>query len=369
LDIGIESARPQRDVIMASLTTLGLGGPAASVFELTDVEQLAELVRGSVLEQPGIVPIPVGGGSNVLVADDGVAALVLLMRTRGVRYLPCGDDGGRVRVTVQAGHSWSELVAELAAEGLAGMETMVGIPGTVGAMPVQNVGAYGQETADVLVGVQAWDWHRREVVEFDAAGCRFGHRTSRFKATRRWLILDVTFELVRSRLSAPVTYRQVAEALGVPLGVCCPIGALMSAVRGVRAAKGMLLEDAAENSRTVGSVFLSPRIGADMARRLRAQAAPVHDFPDGSTRVSASWLMRTAGYELGQQITAGVRVSTRHYTLVADDTATTAAFVDAAGQVQEQVLEATGVLLSPEPDPLGDLPGYRKLMDRAGAGR
>ena len=224
---------------------------------------------------------------------------MMLVRTRGVTYQR-PDPGGPVLVTAQAGHPWLDLVRELAAEELVGMETMTGIPGTIGAMPVQNVGAYGQETADTLVSVLAWDWQHGETVRLSAAECGLGHRTSRFKRSHRWLILAVTFALTPGRQSAPVRYRQVAEALDVPLGSRVPTPDLIAAVEKVRAGKGMLLDDAGPDARTVGSVFLSPRLAPDHADRLRAAGAPVHQFPDGSTRVSASWLMRDAGLALGE---------------------------------------------------------------------
>ncbi|MBI1758775.1 MAG: UDP-N-acetylmuramate dehydrogenase [Actinobacteria bacterium] len=349
---------------LAPLTTLGLGGTGSRVFELTDSTQLPELAALLGGEGMGGPPVPIGGGSNILVADEGVTAPVLLVRTRGVTHQRAADGGDRVLVTAQAGHPWPELVEELATEGLVGMETMAGIPGTVGAMPVQNVGAYGQETADTLVGVRAWDWQRHREVRLDAADCRLGHRSSRFKHTHRWLILEVMFAFTRGVLSAPVAYRQVAEVLGVPVGTRVPVGEVMAAVRKVRAGKGMLLGEAGPDSRTVGSVFLSPRIDATRARVLRAGGAPVHDFPDGSTRVSASWLMREAGLTLGEHLTPGVRVSTRHYTLVAEEGATTASFVRATRITQERVQATTGVILHPEPDALGPLPAYRQLLDR-----
>jgi UDP-N-acetylmuramate dehydrogenase len=355
---------------LAPLTTLGLGGLGDRVVELTDAQHLPDLARLLIDGEPSVWPVPIGGGSNVLVADDGVAGPVVLIRTRGVRYRQ-PDADGPMMVTVEAGHPWPDLAQELAADGLAGMETMTGIPGTVGAMPVQNVGAYGQETADTLVAVQAWDWQQGQAVRLSAAECQLGHRASRFKRNRRWLILTVTFALSRGLMSAPVTYREVARLLDVPLGTRVRVGELMTAVEKVRAGKGMLLADAGLDARTAGSVFLSPRLDPAQGPELRARGAPVHDFADGSTRVSASWLMRDAGLALGQWLAPGVRVSTRHYTLVVDDTqdaeATAGAFVDAARLVQEQVLQATGVCLTPEPDAIGMVPDYQRLIDRAQA--
>lgn len=345
---------------LSSLTTLRLGGPAVEVIEIDDADDIAGTV-GQVA--PGGWPVILGDGSNVLAADEGSATPVLLIRTRGVTITRASDDA--VVVRAEAGHSWQALVDELIAEGLAGMESMSGIPGTVGAMPIQNVGAYGQETADTLVQVWAWDHAQRRVVTLTAGECGFGHRSSRFKRSRRWIILRVTFGLRRSELGAPITHRPVAEVLDVPLGTRLPLAETVAGVHAVRASKGMLLDRAGVDSRSVGSVFLSPRIDHDTATSLRGQRAPVYDYPDGSTRVSASWLMREAGFTLGQAISRGVRMSTRHYTLVADAGATTATFVQAAARVQEQVAAATGVLLAPEPDPVGELHKYQQLIDAA----
>lgn len=365
------SLAPTRKLPLAPLTTLHLGGCAEHAFELVDPDHVPDLgqVIAATGSPPDEWPVPIGGGSNVLVADSGVTAPVILVRTRGVTYHRPEADGP-VLVTAQAGHPWPELVRELIDQGLVGMEMMTGIPGTVGAMPVQNVGAYGQETADRLAWVDVWDWRLGRPIRLSAEDCRLMHRDSLFKRNRRWLILSVTFAFPRGSVSAPVTYREVAEVLDVPVGARVPAGDAAAAVEKVRAGKGMLLDDSCPDGRNVGSVFLSPLISTERAARLSAERAPVHDFADGSTRVSASWLMRDAGLTLGEFVQPGVRVSTRHYTLVADDTAghkaTVGSFVDAARQVQERVVEATGVWLAPEPDPIGELPAYQQLIDRAG---
>ena len=194
---GSSSPRLVTGLPLAPLTTLRLGGPAELAWELADTTQVPDLARlvTEADEQPPSWPVPIGGGSNVLVADHGVTAPVVLVRTRGVTYQR-PEPNGPVLVTAQAGHPWLDLARELAAEELVGMETMTGIPGTVGAMPVQNVGAYGQETADTLVSVLAWDWQHGQTVQLPAAECGLGHRTSRFKRSHRWLILAVTFALI-----------------------------------------------------------------------------------------------------------------------------------------------------------------------------
>jgi UDP-N-acetylmuramate dehydrogenase len=355
-------------VPLASLTTLRLGGPAREVAVLEDLADFPEVVAAA--SQAGNVPRVIGSGSNVLAADDGYPGLVVRMATTGVR-LDRSHDRERVLATVQAGHELESLVDEMVAEGLAGIECLTGIPGTVGATPVQNVGAYGQEITGPLASVRVWDWVTGQETEMTPAQCRLGHRTSIFKHSRRWTILAVTLALTPSKLGPPLTYRAVAEAAGVPLGERILMDETVAAVRHVRARKGMILDPRDLDGRTAGSVFLSPAITPAAASRLRAEGAPVNDFPDGATRVSASWLMGAAGFSLGQRLAPGARISRRHFTLVADDGATAASFTTAAATVAEQVRQVTGITLTPEPDLLGNLPAYARLAThgRKEAGR
>ncbi|WP_322768138.1 UDP-N-acetylmuramate dehydrogenase [Frankia sp. Cr1] len=346
------------NVPLASLTTLRLGGPAREVAVLDDPGDFPELVAAA--GRAGSAPRVIGAGSNLLAADDGYPGLVGRMATTGVR-LDHSQDGDRVLVTVQAGHDLDALVAEMVAEGLSGIECLTGIPGTVGATPVQNVGAYGQEVSDTLANIRAWDWTTGQETEMIPAHCGLGHRTSVFKHSKRWTILTVTLALTPSKLGPPLTYRAVADAAGVPLGEQILLDETVAAIRQVRDEKGMILDSCGPDGRTAGSVFLSPSIPADTARHLRGEGAPVNDFPDGKTRVSASWLMGAAGFSLGQRLATGARISTRHFTLVAGDGATAASFADAAATVAEQVQRATGITLTAEPDLLGDLPAYARL--------
>ncbi|MFD0169113.1 UDP-N-acetylmuramate dehydrogenase [Streptomyces decoyicus] len=342
-----EHMRVIHEAPLAPMTTLGIGGPAAALIELHDPADFPEFVALADTF-PG-EPVCLGEGSNVLVSDAGCPGAVLRMSTKGVRMAGNTADG-RVLVEVQAGHLLADLVATTIAEGLTGMEMLVGIPGTTGATPIQNVGAYGQETADTLVQVTAWDRKLRRMVTMDAAECGLGHRTSVFKHSRRWTLLSLVFALRRSELSAPVTYRTVAAALDVPVGSRVPLDEVAQAVLTVRRSKGMVLGCSGTDDRSVGSVFLSPEISPAQADGLRARHAPVNRFPDGSTRVSASWLIRQAGFELRRPIVPGVRISSLHYTLVAEEGATAAGFRQAVGIVFQEVLRRTGVRLTSEID-------------------
>jgi UDP-N-acetylmuramate dehydrogenase len=339
---------------------LRLGG-AADIFDLKDQRDLPAVVdEARRFDAP---PVCLGWGSNVLVSDTGTDVPVLLMRTSGI------DVGrqhqGHVLLTVQAGHSLPDLVAFTVTEGLIGIETLAGVPGTVGAMPIQNVGAYGQETADTLREVVAWDWQLQRRVILTADQCALGHRTSVFKRSHRWTILQVTFALTPSPISAPVIYGELADALDVQIGSRLPTAEVASAVIAVRRRKGMVLDPTDPDSRSVGSIFLSPVIDTRQAEHLQLKGASPHVYSDGHTRVGASWLLRDAGYRLGQTFQPGIRISTKHYTLVADDGATAANFATAADSIRNRVSQATGVTLTFEPDLIGHDPAFLALTHAA----
>ncbi|GGX05353.1 UDP-N-acetylmuramate dehydrogenase [Streptomyces noursei] len=336
---------------LARQTTLGIGGPAAVFADLQDLADFPEFV--SLADSFPGAPTCLGAGSNALVADAGCSSPVLRMNTKGVRFVGEAVDG-RTLVEVQAGHPLSDLVDTALGHGLIGLEMLAGIPGTVGATPVQNVGAYGQEISDTLVEVTAWDWLTRRRVTLDAAACRLGHRTSVFKGSSRWTLLTVVFALRKSVLSAPISYRMVAERLDIPVGSQVPPAEASQAVLAVRRGKGMVLGFSDVDRRTVGSVFFSPELTPAQVRQLEDEGAAVNRFPDGSTRVSASWLIRRAGFALGSPVAKGVRVSYLHHTLIADVGASAAGFTEAIDVVVQRVLERTGIRLTPEIDFLGD---------------
>ena len=342
---------------LAPLTTLELGGPAGRLVRLESPDDIGELAR----DVADDVPIVLGTGSNILVSDEGYNGTIALMRVTGLVF---HREGERVLATVQAGHRLEDFVSEAVASGLSGVEMLTGIPGLVGATPIQNVGAYGQEVAESITEVHAYDWALRQYVTLRAPECNFGHRTSLFKHTSRWAILQVTFALVPSTQSCPLHYRAVAETAGVAKGQRAPLAEAAAAVRDVRTKKGMILDPCDPDRRSVGSVFLSPVIDEAMAQRLRDEGAPVNTFPDGTTRVSASWLIKEAGFSLAEGLTPGVRMSSKHFTLVADGDASALNFAEASAHVAGQVSRVTGVRLTAEPDLIGPLPTYQALTGR-----
>ena len=244
---------------LADHTTLHLGGPATTfVTATTDDELVAAVSAADAAGEPLLV---LAGGSNLVVADDGFAGTVVKVATRGIAPDTDGDDAtcGGVLVTVAAGEGWDDLVARAVASGWVGVEALSGIPGSVGATPIQNVGAYGQEVAQTVASVRVWDRKLRGIRTFANADCGFGYRHSRFKADPgRHVVLSVTFQFLQGSLGAPVAYAELARTLGVSPGQRAPLEEVRSAVLGLRAGKGMVLDEADHDTWSAGSFFTNP---------------------------------------------------------------------------------------------------------------
>jgi len=283
---------------------------------------------------------------------------VVRVAPRGFRAGP-GPDDGTVRLTVAAGENWDDVVARCVAEDLAGLECLSGIPGLAGATPIQNVGAYGQEVADTIVSVRAWDRDRRAVAAIPAAGCGFGYRTSRFKRDGRHLVLAVTFALTRGPQSAPIRYPDLAQELGAAPGDRVPLGEARSAVLKVRARKGMVLDAGDPDTRSAGSFFTNPVLtDGEFAALADRHDGPVPHYPagDGHVKVPAAWLIEHAGFTKGHTGPApgAARISTKHtLALVNPGGATTAGLLALARQIQDGVRQAFGVTLDIEPVQVG----------------
>ena len=364
-----------RPVPLADYTTLGLGGPALAFLEPAAEADLVSAVRSA--DERGEPVLVLGGGSNVVVADEGFPGTVIRVATRGVTITQDGAAAGPVTVTAAAGEDWDALVARCAGEGLAGLECLSGIPGLAGATPIQNVGAYGQEVADTITTVRAYDRQRREVAEIPAAACGFAYRASTFKrtpfapargagaaatATGRFVVLDVTFRLSRGALSGPVRYPELATTLGVAPGERVPLSEARSAVLKLRARKGMVLDAGDPDTRSAGSFFTNPVVPAagfaaveDRARRACGPDTQVPHFPagDGDVKIPAAWLIEHAGFGKGyrgQNAAAGARISSKHtLALVNPGAATTASLLALARQIRDGVRATFGVTLAIEP--------------------
>jgi UDP-N-acetylmuramate dehydrogenase len=292
----------------------------------------------AVAEDPELV---LAGGSNVVIADEGVAGTVVLIRTSGVER-----DGNRL--VVQAGEPWDAVVAYAVEQGLAGIECLSGIPGSTGATPIQNVGAYGQDVSETIEWVRVYDRETRAVDTLDAAACRFGYRSSRFKYRQRWTVLAVAFRLNESRFSSPIRYAELARALDVPVGYRVELGAARAAVLALRRAKGMVIDPGDPDSVSAGSFFTNPILDPAEYASL-PDGAPGWPEPDGRVKTSAAWLIQRAGFERGYgEGRAGI--STKHtLALVNRGDASTAELMALARHLADGVREKFGVELRPEP--------------------
>lgn len=337
--------REQRDVELAALTTLRLGGPARRLVEVTSEDEIIASVREA--DARGEPVLVLGGGSNVVAADDGFAGTVVLVRTRGVGV--AADASGGATVTVAAGEEWDAFVDRAVHEQWVGVEALAGIPGLVGAVPIQNVGAYGQEVAQTIANVRAYDRSERRVRTFASGDCGFAYRTSRFKTEPgRYVVLSVEFRFERGELSAPVRYAELARRLGVPQGERAKAGDVREAVLALRRGKGMVLDEHDHDTWSAGSFFTNPILSADDAARLPADA-PRFEQPDGRVKTSAAWLIDHAGYGRGYGDGA-VTLSTKHaLALTNRGGATTSELLDLAREVRAGVEKAYGVTLHNEP--------------------
>ena len=351
----------REQVPLSGFTTLGLGGPARRFVPAGTGAGLIAAVRAA--DDRGEPLLILGGGSNLVIADEGFPGTVVQVATAGMRAGP-DPDGRSAPVTVAAGEDWDGVVARCVTYGLAGLECLSGIPGLAGATPIQNVGAYGQEVAETVTTVRVYDRKAGEVTELAAADCGFGYRTSAFKrdASGRYVVLAVTFRLARDQLSAPVRYPELARALGVAEGDRAPLGAVRAAVLGLRRGKGMLLDPGDPDSRSAGSFFTNPALDSAQFTALRAAVAahcgpevPIPQFPagPGQVKVPAAWLIGQAGFGKGYPGTGepgGARISAKHtLALVNPGGASTAGLVALAREIRDRVGDVFGVELAVEP--------------------
>jgi UDP-N-acetylmuramate dehydrogenase len=352
----------QHDVPLAPLTTLRLGGHAARMAVIcSEVDVLDALKEADAAGQDVFV---LGGGSNVVVADAGFPGLVLRMASRGVEV---SRRDGRVRIEVAAGEDWDALVARAVHEGWSGVEALAGIPGLVGATPIQNVGAYGQEVRDTLVSVRAFDRTAGSFVDLAAGDCAFGYRTSRFRGTARYVIVRATFDLEARAESAPIRYAELARALGVSLGERAPCRDVRDAALALRRSKGMVLDPSDPDSVSVGSFFVNPTLTPAELDALESRASregllrtgeafPRFAAEGGLFKVPAGWLVERAGFQRGYGH-GHVGVSSKHaLALVHRGHGTTRELLELAREIQEGVRKAFAVELRPEPIFLGVAP-------------
>jgi UDP-N-acetylmuramate dehydrogenase len=332
------------DVPFASLTTLRLGGPAKRLVEVTSAAELVEAV--SDCDRHGEPLLVLGGGSNLVVTDDGFAGTVVHLRSRGIDVSV--DRCSGATLTVAAGEPWDDLVTRAVSSGWVGIECLAGIPGLVGATPIQNVGAYGQDVAETITQVRAWDRERAQWWTFANADCRFTYRNSRFKGDSRYVVAEVTFQLRLGELGAPVRYPELARTLGVPVNGRAPLAEVREAVLELRRRKGMILDGADHDTWSAGSFFTNPVLSPEQAAGL-PDAAPRWPQPDGRVKVSAAWLIEQSGFTKGYG-SGPVRVSGKHTLALTNRGAGRAEdLLRLARELRAGVRDRFGVELTPEP--------------------
>ncbi len=346
----LRQAQPAGQVSLAEYTTLRTGGPAR---RLIVVETEPDLLRTvAELDAAGEPVLILGGGSNLLIGDGGFAGTVVKIATRGIDEDLAACSGAVI--TVAAGEPWDPLVAYAVAQEWSGLEAMSGIPGLVGATPIQNVGAYGAEVSQLVSMVRTFDRVTGRVKTFFPVECGFGYRSSRFKHPAagerpgRYLVLSVTFQLRLGMQSAPVRYPELARALGIAVGDRAPAADVRAAVLALRAGKGMVLDPDDHDTWSAGSFFTNPIIDPAMAARLPA-TAPRFSQPDGMIKTSAAWLIEAAGFGRGYG-SGPARLSGKHtLALTNRGTARAEDVVALAREIRAGVEDKFGIILVPEP--------------------
>ncbi|MEU8889192.1 UDP-N-acetylmuramate dehydrogenase [Streptomyces sp. NPDC048442] len=343
------------DAPLAPLTTFRLGGPAARLVTATTDDEVIAVVREA--DAAGTPLLIVGGGSNLIIGDKGFDGTALRIATKGFHL-----DGTKLELA--AGEVWTDAVARTVEAGLAGIECLAGIPGSAGATPIQNVGAYGQDVSSTVTEVDAYDRRTGERVTLANADCAFSYRHSRFKEDpHRYVVLRVRFELEDAGgLSAPIKYPETARSLGVSAGDRVPAATARETVLGLRAGKGMVLDEADHDTWSAGSFFTNPILDeaqlADFLARVHTRlgpdtAPPAFPAGEGLTKTSAAWLIDRAGFTKGYG-DGPARISTKHtLALTNRGHATTEDLLALAREVVEGVREAFGVTLVNEPVTVG----------------
>ncbi|MEI7893793.1 MAG: UDP-N-acetylmuramate dehydrogenase [Myxococcales bacterium] len=334
--------RLRAQVPLASCTTLRLGGPATRLLDLTDE---SEIPQAFAPQEPICI---LGGGSNVVVADQGFDGTVIRLDLRGI--LPTRSEH-RVEIEASAGEPWDSLVARTVDEGWSGLECLSGIPGLVGATPIQNVGAYGYEVSERIRSVRVYDRDARSFRHIDAAACGFAYRSSMFRQNPRFVVVSVRFALQVAN-DAPVRYAELAQTLHVPNGQRASLGAIRQAVLELRRSKGMIVSHDDPDSVSVGSFFVNVIQTVDDLQELERRASPerVPRFAFGDLwKVPAAWLIERAGFHKGYG-EGPVGVSRKHtLALVHRGGGHTADLLALARSIRNGVKNRWGVDLVAEP--------------------
>jgi len=332
---------------LSQFTSLRVGGPAQKIVQVaTEAEIIAAI------EAAGDSPILImGGGTNVLISDSGFAGTVIRISNNSVKSEVDACTGATL--TIGAGEDWDIFVSTTIERGFAGLETLSGIPGTVGATPIQNIGAYGHEVAEFITRVRTYDRQEKCVRTFTNSECEFSYRNSHFKShPGRYVVLDVQFQIRRGEMSDPITYLELAKKLGVAPGDKASVIATREAVLELRASKGMLLKADDKDSWSAGSFFTNPIISQQAADAL-PNAAPKWPLNDGRVKVSAAWLIENSGIHKGDEI-GGARISTKHVLALSNSgSATATEIAQLATRARNHVKETFGITLESEVNLVG----------------
>ncbi len=343
------------EVPLADLTTIHLGGNAQYFIICRTLDEIVSAV--SFFQTTGFPLIVLGGGSNIVFPDEGFRGLVLKIDLKGVRFR---EDGDFTILNAAAGERWDDLVKASVDKGLAGIECLSGIPGSVGATPIQNVGAYGQEVKDTIVSVKALDRKSLELTEFNAAGCRFGYRRSRFKYEdrNRFIVVEVGYRLARGG-TPTLKYAELKsyiESHKQSRGADAAeptLGEVRNAVLALRGGKSMVIDPKDPNTRSVGSFFMNPVLAeADYDRFLERVAqlglGPVPSFKAAEgIKVPAAWLVEKSGFRKGQRL-GGVGISSNHALALVNFSGTTNELLKLASEIENSVRQKFGIKLERE---------------------
>ncbi len=331
--------------LLAKHTTLRVGGPAREMITIDTEAELVETVR--TLDARGEPLLILGGGSNLLIGDAGFDGTVIKIATRGIDEDTAACSGAVV--TVSAGEPWDPLVGYAIERGWSGLEAMSGIPGLVGATPIQNVGAYGADVSELISIVRTLDRSTGQIKTLFPIECGFGYRTSRFKSDPgRFLVLSVTFQLRLGSMSQPIRYLELARALGIEVGQRAPASEVRQAVLALRTTKGMVLVEDDHDTWSAGSFFTNPLISFAKARSLPPDAPRFHQS-DGMIKTSAAWLIERAGFGKGFG-NGAARLSSKHTLALTNRGGATAAdLLSLARKIRAGVQAKFGIQLVPEP--------------------
>lgn len=334
---------------LSDYTSFRVGGPAQEIVNASNEAEIIAAVQKA--DEEGKPILILGSGTNVLISDEGFKGVVIRVASTEVEAEVDACSGATL--TIGAGEVWDSFVDTTIKRGYAGLETLSGIPGTVGAAPIQNIGAYGHEVSEFITRVRTYDRKEKQIKTFTNAECEFTYRSSRFKLEPdRYVVLDVGFQLRIGEMTTPIHYAELAWALSTVVGGRAPVVATREQTLKLRASKGMLLNSKDHDAWSAGSFFTNPIVAPEIASKL-PEDAPRWIQPDGRVKISAAWLIEHAGVHKGDAH-SGARISSKHVLALTNSGNATAADIAAlAREVMEKVEKVFGITLEPEVNLVG----------------